>query len=165
MHSVSKHRATIISLVGAGGTGKTTVWENCRTRYPDDHRIEWIPEVARTYFAERPGTLNRFGFSVQGEIQRQVLRNERAAHATAECVVTDRCALDAVAYVWSTGDHDGARALLDRISDWLPAYRTILLCSPKGVPFASDHVRTEDATVRKDLHEAFVQVLAENGIP
>jgi len=55
--------------------------------------------------------------------------------------------------------------LLDRVSDWLPAYRTILLCSPSGVAFASDHVRTEDCAARAHLHEAFVQLLADYRIP
>lgn len=162
---VSVPRAAIISLIGAGGTGKTTTWEICRRRYLEEQRIEWIPEVARSYFTEHPETVDRFGFSVQEEIQRLVLARERAAHTTAECVVSDRCVLDAVAYVWSTGDHDGSRELLDRVSPWLPAYRTILLCSPDRVAFASDHVRTEDAAARTNLQGAFVQVLADHRIP
>ncbi|MBI2590465.1 MAG: AAA family ATPase [Candidatus Blackburnbacteria bacterium] len=39
------------------------------------------------------------------------------------------------------------------------------MLSPEGVPYQTDNVRTEDESYRKAVHESFIKILEDQGVP
>ena len=100
-----RERTKKIAFVGTSCTGKTTLFECYRDRYSGDGGALFVEEASRAYFQDNPNIEDRFSVRVQGEIQQLALRSEMDARRRgANVVFCDRSVVDAVAYVWASGD-------------------------------------------------------------
>ena len=130
-----------------------------------------VEEAAREYFAAHRDVTDRFSVETQGKVQALALAKEQAAHEQAKqadrnlVLICDRSVLDAPAYVYSQGDTDGARQLLQRVRLWLPTYTIIFLLDPADVPYEPDSIRDESEATRQLFHAAFLEFFDANGIP
>jgi nicotinamide riboside kinase len=154
-----------IAFVGTSCIGKTSLLEYYKEQFKEDPGVMYAEEAARKFFA-RFSTADRFGFEAQGKIQQMALRSEQEAQALgARLIFCDRSVLDAVVYVGSQGDHEGAQVLLERVRDWLPTYNRLFLLDPADVDYVIDDIRQEPQATRQLFHGAFVDFFREMGIP
>lgn len=157
-----KERPKKIAFFGTSCVGKTTLLEACKQRFTNDPTVAFVEEAARIFFSENPHITDRFSVETQGRIQALALENEtRAQDGGARVIFCDRSVIDAVAYVRSQGDSEGAQELLDRVQSWLPTYDVLLLLDPRNIPYRTDGVRQEDQHTRQNFHDAFVEFLEE----
>lgn len=164
---VERNEVTKIAFVGTSSVGKTTLMETYRKRHARNPNVAFVEEAARIYFIRHPSMpiAERFAVVSQGQVQDLALQQERAAHASgARLILCDRSVLDAVAYVRSTGDKEGADRLLRKVEDWIPTYTGLFLLDPVGIEFVNDDVRQEDPETRQRFHDAFVDLFESEGI-
>ena len=156
-----------VALVGTSRVGKTSIIEALKIKHQDNPEIGFIEEAARIYFTNNPEIPEnlRFSFQHQSAIQRFQLELEKQAHAgDAKRLLSDRSVLDAAVYVSAYGDNEGSRRLVSGVEAWIPTYSSIVLLSPEGVAYKKDEIRTEDADVRQQNHEAYLDLFMREGI-
>lgn len=155
-----------IAFVGTSCIGKTTLLEDLRMHYDQNQAIVFVEEAARLFFTQNPQITDRFSVDIQGKIQDLALQNERNAYQSrANIILCDRSVIDAVVYVRSQGDKEGAEKLLKRIEFWLPTYRKFILLNPADIPYQTDDVRQETEQTRHKFHEAFIEFFAGKKLP
>ncbi|MBI4029466.1 MAG: ATP-binding protein [Candidatus Blackburnbacteria bacterium] len=157
-------RCRKIALVGTSCVGKTTILEALQKKYADCPDIGFVPEAARNFFERNPG-IDRFTKETQAKIQTFAIEQEHKINGIPNVIVCDRSPLDAAAYTRAAGDFEGAGELVASVLYWMPTYEVLLLLNPADVPYQNDHVRSEDANFRQQVHDAFVHILEENKIP
>lgn len=135
-----------ILLTGTFSAGKTTVLELF------DTSVQRIPEVARELLTQNPNliALPEFQEMILAEqLKREVMSKE----SQAEVVICDRGTLDVIVYSRYFG-HPEPQVEVQ--------YDHIYLCSPEGVPCAYG---PEAESMRAQLHQLFLEVLAEKQLP
>lgn len=151
-----------IAFVGTSCTGKTTLIH----AYRNDPDVVIVEEAARIFFTQNSQIKDRFSSDTQGKVQALALKNEQDAHQSgASIILCDRSVIDAVVYVSSQGDTQGAGELLKRVEFWLPTYHKFLLLDPANVPYETDDIRQETPETRQKFHDAFLEFFKETGIP
>jgi nicotinamide riboside kinase len=159
-------RANVVTFVGAGCVGKTTLLQACQAKYGNLKGVEFVPEAARVFFTDNPmSEEERFLVQAQGQIQAMAIAAQSQASSTNKLVFADRACLDAAVYVAANGDEAGGLELLDRARPWLPMYLRIFLLDPEGIPFEQDEVRKEAEEVRQRFHHAFANFFQDNSVP
>jgi len=156
-----------VALVGTSRVGKTSIIDALKLKHQDNPEIGFIEEAARIYFTNNPEIPEnlRFSFQHQAEIQKLQLELEKKAYAgKATRLLSDRSVLDAAVYVSAYGDKEGSRKLVSGVESWIPTYSSIVLLSPEGVAYVKDEIRREDAAVRQQNHEAYLDLFMREGI-
>lgn len=157
-----------IAFVGTSCTGKTDLLKHYQEQFEGDLKVAFVKEAARDLFDENPEIKDRFSAATQRRIQALALQREREAHASGATVIfCDRSTLDAVAYVWAEGDHEGALALYNqpRIQKWLPTYDYLFLLDPDDVPYEKMGARQEEEEERQRFHQGFLKFFERENIP
>lgn len=155
-----------IAFVGTSSVGKTSLLWEYKKRMGKNPSIAFVHEAARDFFKDNPTVKKRFAKDAQGKIQSLMLKREKKAHGSgAKIIICDRSVIDAVVYVRSTGDIEGARELLEKVRFWLPTYHKFFLLDPVDVIYEKDNVRQEDEGVRQAFHKAFLDFFQEYRIP
>ncbi|OGL32090.1 hypothetical protein A3F64_00810 [Candidatus Saccharibacteria bacterium RIFCSPHIGHO2_12_FULL_42_8] len=155
-----------IAFVGTAGTGKTTLIDHLRNDYADNERVVFVEEAARKFFNENKfDDDERRNEDIQSRILALILQLERAAHEQdPEIIFCDRSVLDAVVYVLSEGDTEGAEAMYTELEAWVNTYTKIYVLDPEDVPHETDEIRLEDAGIRQKVHEAYIRFLRSKDI-
>ena len=156
-----------IALEGAGGVGKSTLFEELRQRFQNDPRVAFVEEVGRLYFQEHTvAPEDVFSVAIQTEIQQIILQMEQAVLLkNPKVIVTDRSVIDSPVHVQALGDQKDADRLVENVADWLSSYFLFLLLNPDDVPFENDEIRRESAETRQTIHETFVEFLEQHNLP
>lgn len=153
-----------LAFIGTSCIGKTTLLNELRRLERGKPDVAFVSEAARQYFSENP-TADRSSEVTQEQIQALVIEMEQVAHSSgARIIFCDRSAIDAVAYLKSSGNEEGVVRLLSRIVDHLSTYRRLLLLDPLDIPFAQDEVRSESEEERNGFHRAFLVLFEEQGV-
>ncbi len=155
-----------IAFVGTAGTGKTTLIDSLRDEYAGNDKVVFVEEAARKFFSEYHfDDDERRNEDVQSRILELILQLEQAAHEQdPEIIFCDRSVLDAVVYVLSEGDAEGAEAMYAELEEWVETYTKIYVLDPDDIPHETDDIRLEDAEVRLKVHNAYVSFLRLKGI-
>ncbi len=154
-----------IAFVGTAGTGKTTLIDYLRSEYPN-RKVAFVEEAARKFFNDNKfDDDERRNENIQSRILALILQLEQAAHKqNPEIIFCDRSVLDAVVYVLSEGDIEGAEAMYAELEDWVKTYTKIYVLDPDDVSYETDEIRLEDAGIRQKVHEAYIRFLRSKGI-
>lgn len=154
-----------IAFVGTSCIGKTWLWEAFQKECERLENVRFVHEAARAFFEHNPQVRNRFSFAAQARIQEIARSNEQIAHVYNPTVIfCDRSVLDAPAYIYALGNHEGADFLMQRVFAWVPTYTTIYLLDPRDVPYVTDDTRDESEEQRARLHEGFVALFDKYNI-
>lgn len=155
-----------VAFVGTSSVGKTSLLWEYKKRMKNNPSVAFVHEVARDFFKDNPTVKKRFAKDAQEKIQTLMLKREKKAHVSgAKIILCDRSVIDAVVYVRSTGDIEGANELLEKVRFWLPTYHKFFLLDPADVLYEKDDVRQEDEKVRQAFHNAFLEFFKESQIP
>ena len=154
-----------VALIGTSCVGKTSIIEHFRNS-GEEVKLAIVDEAATIFFTQNPDITDRFSEEAQGKVQELALKLEGDARVSgAKAILCERSVLDAVAYVWSQGDRQGAERLFERVAFWLPTYDKFLLLDPKGVPYKKQGTRQEDEEQRNQFHQGFLELFEEKQIP
>lgn len=156
-------QARKIALVGTSCTGKTTLVDT----FDGCPGVVIAREAAREYFSKHlvPPEI-RLSLKVQKAIQDVAIKNERmAALRDSTLILCDRSVIDSVIYTAIGGDYLGADTLYRRAEPYLPTYQRFVVLDPEAVPYEQDEVRAEDESIRREIHEMFLRLLIERGLP
>ncbi|OGH38198.1 MAG: hypothetical protein A3B44_00910 [Candidatus Levybacteria bacterium RIFCSPLOWO2_01_FULL_38_21] len=155
-----------VAFVGTSSVGKTSLLWEYKKRMKNNPSVAFVHEAARDFFKDNPTVKKRFAKDASEKIQSLMLKREKKAHMSrAKIILCDRSVIDAVVYVKSTGDLEGARELLEKVRFWLPTYYKFFLLDPTDIIYEKDKIRQEDKKVRQALHKAFLEFFQESGIP
>jgi|SRR3989338_9373310 len=155
-----------IAFVGTSSVGKTSLLWEYKKRMKNNPSVAFVHEAARDFFENNPTVKKRFAKDAQEKIQSLMLKREKKAHGSgAKIILCDRSVIDAVVYVRSTEDKEGANELFEKIRFWLPTYRKFFLLDPVDVIYKKDKIRQEDKKVRQTFHKAFLEFFQELKIP
>ena len=153
-----------IAIVGACGTGKTTIVNELRKVIEASHTSCFIDEVARTYLADNP-CAERGSIIVQGQIQDISFHLERIAHeSSCKFIVCDRSVLDPALYLKTSGNIAGSDILLNKAVSWLRTYDHFFLADPDDIVYEYDPVRNESLQFRAAWHNNFLEMFSDLGI-
>ncbi|MEW5733751.1 MAG: AAA family ATPase [Thermodesulfobacteriota bacterium] len=156
---------TIHAFSGAHGTGKTTAVFSLAARLKRDlplARVGIVQEVA----GKSPFPINR-DTSEKGQlwIFSSQIAAELSAAADFHRVVSDRCAVDAIAYTQVAGFDRLAEGMIALYREHLPLYREIRVLSPRAGLLVPDGMRDVDSAFQQEVHARIVALHRRLGGP
>ena len=156
-----------LALIGAFGSGKTTLFNALKQRMQQDPRLAFVEEVFRKYLENnRLSVVERNSLDVQRNIQEFIIASELIARASnPSIIVCDSSVLTTSMYLRGMGDKEGSLELLDAIEFWLPTYDSFLLLDCADVPYMQDAIRQESEEQRQRNHDAYIELFAQKHIP
>jgi hypothetical protein len=149
-----------IGLLGAQGTGKTTVFNEVVKRIPD---IGKVSEVARAC----PFPINeKSGFRAQEWIFREQVRRE-LEYPIDSLVISDRTTIDQVAYVRNAYENgnmttEEMKYLESKLLAWVSTY-DFLIYYPIMFPLEGDGVRSTNKSFQHRIDRLILKTIAEHG--
>ena len=121
-------------------------------------------ELTKIAVTDVPYIPDRLTLPMQLRLADLILAEERRASTKGFPVVADRTIVDGAIYVrWGAGSALAER-LVEHVRGWLETYDHLVLCSPEGIPYEPDSVRTESSEDRDTLHQIFLDAFEELGI-
>ncbi len=151
-----------IALVGAHSTGKTTLVSKLREHLEHQgHEVTSIAELSRQcpYPVHEGSTLQ-----AQAWIQDEQIAREDAWD-TSTILLSDRSALDNLAYMSVTCGEDNAQTYLDRAIEYTHAYDFVFKTQLLPIPAVDDGIRSVDAAFRAAIDETIFSLFADHAVP
>jgi nicotinamide riboside kinase len=149
-----------IAIVGAFGTGKTTLFDLYRKRHQQEQNWAFAPEAARLFFnAHAADVSKRMEASTQSDIQALAKDLELQATKTNLNVLCDGSVFTPALYLKARGATIVADQLIREYSNWLKTYDLFVLASPVTITYQKDDVRIEDEDIRAKMHAAYIEFL------
>jgi nicotinamide riboside kinase len=149
-----------IAIVGAFGTGKTTLFDLYRQKHQQDHDWVFAPEAARLFFNAHPADISkRMEVSIQRDIQAFAKDLEIQAAKTNLNILCDGSVFTPALYLKARGATEVADQLIQECSNWLKTYDLFVLTSPVTVTYQKDDVRIEEEDIRAKMHAAYIEFL------
>lgn len=149
-----------IGVLGAMNTGKTTLIDS----FKDHSEIAIVRESARDFFTTYPAA-DRTSLSTMFALQKMIRSREAALQDSGKILLTDRTIIDPIIYAMYYGNINVTVALLNHTIEHIASYTHFALCSPEGIPFKQEGVRSEeDRQMRVELHGAFIGFLESNNL-
>lgn len=156
----------IISFCGAGGTGKTTLLEECKKIYKD--KFEYVDEVTRLVRREYNVEINETaGDRTQLLILSQHINNHLKNRT--KPVIMDRCIIDGVIYTYHLNN-------IGKISTWIREYATqlyaniikdrldIVFYTPIEFNLVDDGERSTDKKFQRTIDDLFSDWFADGRV-
>lgn len=98
-------------------------------------------------------------------LQAMIRSREAALQDSGKILLTDRTIIDPIIYAMYYGNINVTVALLNDTIEHIASYTHFALCSPEGIPFEQEGVRSEESRqMRVELHEAFIEFLESNNL-
>lgn len=151
-----------IAIVGAHSTGKTTLVAKLKEYLEmQGYTVTSIAELSRQcpYPIDENSTLQ-----AQTWIQDEQIAREQAWDKTT-ILLSDRCALDNLAYMHVACGEEHARVQLQRAIDHTYAYDFVFKTQLLPIPAEDDGVRSLDQAFRNAIDETIFSLFVDNGVP
>lgn len=150
-----------IAVTGPPCSGKSTVLRDFVETF-DGHAV--VAEEQARILLEGVPVEERSTIEQQYRLVAAIEVEEERAARRGLPVLCDRSVLDGVAYLRNAGRREEAEALFDHIRFWLPTYERFVVCSPEGIPYEQDGVRTEPPEFRDSLYRHLIETFNDYGI-
>lgn len=150
----------LIGITGAPCTGKSTVLSEFEHEISETATAR---EQARLLLVGVPPA-ERASFYLQVVIGNAIRAEEARAADGSGVVLCDRTVADGLAYLSIAGKPADTERYFAHIEAWLPDYERFIICSPEGIPYRQDSVRTEPPEFRPAIHQEFITVFETFGI-
>lgn len=148
-------------VTGAPCSGKSTVIRDFAETIPG--AVAYAEEQARLYLKGIPPP-DRAQLGPQKFLADKIMAAETEAANSGLPVLCDRSVADGLAYLRLAGKEAEAEEYFEYIRFWLPTYEKFILCSPAGIPYENDEVRTEPSEFRDALHQELLDTFELYGI-
>jgi nicotinamide riboside kinase len=134
-----------IAVIGAGGTGKTTLAQ----RLAEELSLSFVPEFAREIISEWGfQSLKNLNDSQHVRLQQEILTRKIAVETKLDSFVSDRCTADSAA-IWLTRlsgrvDANLTHEFVEVCRHWLKRYQFLILLPSNKIRLEDDGVREID---------------------
>ena len=155
-----------MALIGAFGSGKTTLFNALKQRLQHDPRFAFVEEASRKYLENNHlSIVERNSLNIQSKIQEFIIESELKVRAfNTSIIICDSSVLTTSMYLRAMGDIEGSVELFRAIEFWLPTYDSFLLLDCADVPYTQDAIRQESEEQRQSNHEAYIELFAQKHI-
>lgn len=153
---------TKIGISGPPCSGKSTTLHEFAEQ---THHPVSVAEEQANILLKDIAPQDRANLLVQIIISNAIEHEELVRHAEAPMLLCDRTKADGLGYLTLAEKPEETEAYFQHIRAWLPTYDRFVICSPDGIPYVQNDVRTEPPEFRPLLFEAMKEAFDRYEIP